>query len=141
MTTPNGSNEPIDSLERYDPVAATFSLAGATAVNRSMHRAVTLADKLPVKISAPDLCGRFSGRVIRGVNAHAATPAWMVQRLERIVERADLEPGGLADSVGNPRERLAGIVEGARDIVERRKQGAAGEHGRAAQFQGDDAAG
>jgi phenylalanyl-tRNA synthetase beta chain len=43
---------------------------------------------LPVKISAPDLCGRFSGRVIRGLNARAQTPAWMVQRLERSGQRA-----------------------------------------------------
>jgi hypothetical protein len=50
--------------------------------------AVTIQDKLPVKISAPDLCGRFSGRVIRGVNARAATPAWMVQRLERSGQRS-----------------------------------------------------
>ncbi|WP_428852835.1 phenylalanine--tRNA ligase subunit beta [Imbroritus primus] len=49
---------------------------------------VTLSDVLPVKISAPDLCGRFSGRIIRGVNARAATPAWMVQRLERAGQRS-----------------------------------------------------
>ncbi|MES2018143.1 MAG: phenylalanine--tRNA ligase subunit beta [Pseudomonadota bacterium] len=42
---------------------------------------------LPVKISAPDLCGRFSGRVIRGLNAKAETPAWMCQRLERSGQR------------------------------------------------------
>jgi len=44
--------------------------------------------KLPVRIDAPDLCGRFSGRVIRGVNARAKTPAWMVQRLERSGQRS-----------------------------------------------------
>ncbi|MBY4945423.1 phenylalanine--tRNA ligase subunit beta [Cupriavidus respiraculi] len=49
---------------------------------------VLLDDKLPVKVSAPDLCGRFSGRIIRGVNARAATPAWMVQRLERSGQRS-----------------------------------------------------
>ncbi|MGZ3181573.1 MAG: phenylalanine--tRNA ligase subunit beta [Telluria sp.] len=49
---------------------------------------VTLDEKLPVKISAPDLCGRFSGRVIRGLNARAATPLWMVQRLERSGQRS-----------------------------------------------------
>ncbi|GGC71852.1 phenylalanine--tRNA ligase subunit beta [Undibacterium terreum] len=49
--------------------------------------AVTLQDKLPVKISAPDLCGRFSGRIIRGVNAKAPTPDWMKQRLERSGQR------------------------------------------------------
>ena len=50
--------------------------------------------RLPVKISAPDLCGRFSGRVIRGVNMRAATPAWMVERLARCgftLERFDHE--------------------------------------------------
>lgn len=44
-------------------------------------------DKLPVKILAPDLCGRFSGRIIRGVNARAQTPDWMKQRLERSGQR------------------------------------------------------
>ncbi|MFJ9533255.1 phenylalanine--tRNA ligase subunit beta [Herbaspirillum sp. NPDC101396] len=49
--------------------------------------AVNLDEKLPVKISAPDLCGRFAGRVIRGLNAKAATPQWMKQRLERSGQR------------------------------------------------------
>ncbi|MBI3286268.1 MAG: phenylalanine--tRNA ligase subunit beta [Burkholderiales bacterium] len=49
---------------------------------------VSLDEKLPVKISAPDLCGRFSGRVIRGVNARAATPEWMKQRIERSGQRS-----------------------------------------------------
>jgi len=42
---------------------------------------------LPVQVSAPDLCGRFAGRVIRGLNAKAATPEWMMQRLERSGQR------------------------------------------------------
>jgi phenylalanyl-tRNA synthetase beta chain len=45
------------------------------------------SEVLPVKISAPDLCGRFSGRVIRGLNARAETPSWMRQRLERSGQR------------------------------------------------------
>ncbi|NNG21813.1 phenylalanine--tRNA ligase subunit beta [Telluria aromaticivorans] len=49
---------------------------------------VTLDETLPVKISAPDLCGRFSGRVIRGLDARAATPDWMKQRLERSGQRS-----------------------------------------------------
>ena len=44
-------------------------------------------EKLPVKISAPDLCGRFAGRVIRGLNAKAETPQWMKRRLERSGQR------------------------------------------------------
>ena len=43
---------------------------------------------LPVTISAPDLCGRFAGRIIRGVNARASTPDWMKQRLERSGQRS-----------------------------------------------------
>jgi phenylalanyl-tRNA synthetase beta chain len=48
---------------------------------------VTLNETLPVKISAPDLCGRFSGRIIRGLNARATTPDWMKQRLLRSGQR------------------------------------------------------
>ena len=49
---------------------------------------VTIDDILPVKVSAPDLCGRFSGRIIRGLNARAATPDWMKRRLERSGQRS-----------------------------------------------------
>ena len=49
--------------------------------------APSIKDVLPVKIEAPDLCGRFSGRVVRGVNARAATPEWMRRRLERAGQR------------------------------------------------------
>ena len=45
-------------------------------------------EKLAVKISAPDLCGRFTGRVIRNVNTKAATPQWMVDRLARCGQRS-----------------------------------------------------
>jgi len=48
---------------------------------------VTIADTLPVRVSASDLCGRFSGRIIRGLNAKASTPEWMKQRLERSGQR------------------------------------------------------
>ena len=36
-----------------------------------------------VRIDAPADCGRFLARVIEGVDAKAATPSWMVQRLQR----------------------------------------------------------
>jgi phenylalanyl-tRNA synthetase beta chain len=49
---------------------------------------VTTREKLPVEVSAPDLCGRFSGRIIRGLNARAQTPDWMKQRLERSGQRS-----------------------------------------------------
>ena len=47
----------------------------------------TITDRLPVSVRASDLCGRFVGRVIRGVNPQAATPAWMVERLVRCGQR------------------------------------------------------
>ena len=43
---------------------------------------------LPVDVQASDLCGRFSGRIVRGVNPKAATPAWMVERLARCGQRS-----------------------------------------------------
>ncbi|HNU11672.1 MAG TPA: phenylalanine--tRNA ligase subunit beta [Rubrivivax sp.] len=46
------------------------------------------AQKLPVRVEAPDLCGRFSGRVVRGVNTKAKTPQWMVDRLARCGQRS-----------------------------------------------------
>lgn len=46
-----------------------------------------IGDTLPLRIEAPDLCGRFSGRIVRNVNAGAPTPAWMRARLERSGQR------------------------------------------------------
>lgn len=50
--------------------------------------AAAVSDRLPVKVEAPDLCGRFSGRIVRGVDTKAATPAWMVERLARCGQRS-----------------------------------------------------
>ncbi len=67
-------------------------VAGLTGVALSAplfkQPTVTLTDTLPVTIAAVDLCGRFSGRVIKGVNAKAPTPDWMKQRLERSGQRS-----------------------------------------------------
>ncbi len=49
---------------------------------------VQVQDRLAVSVQAPDLCGRFSGRVVRGVNTKAQTPAWMVERLARCGQRS-----------------------------------------------------
>ena len=50
--------------------------------------AVTDSSHLPVRIAALDLCGRFSGRVIRNVNTKAQTPSWMAERLARCGQRS-----------------------------------------------------
>ena len=49
--------------------------------------ASSVPDVLAVKVSAPDLCGRFSGRVVRNVNTRANTPSWMLDRLARCGQR------------------------------------------------------
>ena len=38
---------------------------------------------LAVNVQTPHDCPRYCGRIVRGVNAKAATPAWMVKRLVR----------------------------------------------------------
>lgn len=44
---------------------------------------------IQVEVEANDLCGRFSGRVVRGVKPqNAQTPMWMVQRLQRCGQRS-----------------------------------------------------
>ncbi len=61
---------------------APLKVPGFPAV-RAEHDAT-----LPVRIDAVDLCGRFSGRIVRGVNPAATTPAWMVDRLARCGQRS-----------------------------------------------------
>ena len=39
-------------------------------------------DTLPVELAAPEGCPRFAGRIIRGVDNRAKTPAWMQERLQ-----------------------------------------------------------
>jgi phenylalanyl-tRNA synthetase beta chain len=83
--TPNKA----DCLSVFGVARETAAITGAPLHALEMPPvAVTLNEILPVKVLAPDLCGRFSGRVIRGVNAHAKTPHWMVERLERSGQRS-----------------------------------------------------
>ena len=44
--------------------------------------------QVPVRIEAPDLCGRWAGRVVKGVDTQVATPAWIVDRLARCGQRS-----------------------------------------------------
>ncbi|MFN3986934.1 MAG: phenylalanine--tRNA ligase subunit beta [Rhodocyclaceae bacterium] len=43
----------------------------------------TIDARREIVLEAPEACPRYCGRVVRGVNARAATPDWMRQRLER----------------------------------------------------------
>ncbi|MDE2416989.1 MAG: phenylalanine--tRNA ligase subunit beta [Burkholderiales bacterium] len=76
-------------LSVYGVAREVAALTGAPLVSPSFTpTTVGNTDTLPVKISAPDLCGRFSGRVVRNVNTKATTPQWMVDRLARSGQRS-----------------------------------------------------
>ena len=70
-------------------VAREVAALTGTTLNRPAIVPVPSAHtiKVPVKIEAQDLCGRFTGRVIKNVNHSVATPDWMVRRLERCGQR------------------------------------------------------
>ncbi|MDO9358715.1 MAG: phenylalanine--tRNA ligase subunit beta [Polaromonas sp.] len=76
-------------LSVYGVAREVSALTGASLKTPSFP-AVAVGDntRVPVNVRAIDLCGRFSGRVIRHVNTRAATPAWMVDRLARCGQRS-----------------------------------------------------
>ncbi|KVN08322.1 phenylalanine--tRNA ligase subunit beta [Burkholderia stagnalis] len=83
--TPNKA----DCLSVFGIARETAAITGAPLTQPDIRPVrAELDETLPVRIAAPDLCGRFSGRVIRGVNARAKTPQWMVERLERAGQRS-----------------------------------------------------
>jgi phenylalanyl-tRNA synthetase beta chain len=78
--TPNRS----DCLSLYGIAREVSALTGAP-VKALPQPSFPLGSELAcgVKVMVPDACPRYLGRVIAGVNANAATPSWLVQRLER----------------------------------------------------------
>jgi phenylalanyl-tRNA synthetase beta chain len=44
---------------------------------------VALSEQLPVNVADAQACPLYCGRLVRGVNAAAPTPTWMLRRLER----------------------------------------------------------
>ncbi len=46
-------------------------------------QSVTLSEQLPVNVADAKACPLYCGRLVRGVDAAAPTPAWMLRRLER----------------------------------------------------------
>ncbi|OYU72984.1 MAG: phenylalanine--tRNA ligase subunit beta, partial [Burkholderiales bacterium PBB5] len=71
-------------------IAREVSALTGTPLTTPDFPAVPVASdaRLPVQVLATDLCGRFSGRVVRNVNTQAKTPAWMVDRLARCGQRS-----------------------------------------------------
>ena len=76
-------------LSVYGVARELSALTGSPLRQPRFEPVATTHDQvLDVKVRAPDLCGRFSGRIVRGVDTRAATPAWMVERLERCGQRS-----------------------------------------------------
>ncbi|MBG6070647.1 MULTISPECIES: phenylalanine--tRNA ligase subunit beta [unclassified Polaromonas] len=76
-------------LSIYGVAREVAALTGAALKTLSFPAVrVGNQDTLAVKVSAPDLCGRFSGRIVRNVNPQAVTPSWMIDRLARCGQRS-----------------------------------------------------
>ncbi len=80
-TTPNRGD-----LLSHAGVAREVGVITGTEVTEPEIRPVqaTLSDILTIKISAADLCQRYTGRVIRDVDVNAGTPYWMKEKLRRV---------------------------------------------------------
>jgi phenylalanyl-tRNA synthetase beta chain len=76
-------------LSVYGVAREVAALTGAPLMAPSFPAvAVGNQDSVQVRISASELCGRFSGRVVRNLNTRASTPQWMVDRLARCGQRS-----------------------------------------------------
>lgn len=71
-------------------IAREVSAVTGAALTLPQKPAVSpvINDVLMIKVDAPTACPRYCGRIVRGVNARAQTPAWMVKRLARSGLRA-----------------------------------------------------
>lgn len=78
--TPNRA----DCLSLTGVAREVAAIAGARAKLIDVPEvAATITDRREIVLDAPDACPLYYGRVLKGVNAKAATPEWMKRRLER----------------------------------------------------------
>lgn len=83
--TPNRA----DCLSLLGVARETSALTGAKLMPPPVQSVpATGVATFPFGITDKQGCGRFTGRVIRNVNAAAATPAWMKERLLRAGQRS-----------------------------------------------------
>ena len=83
--TPNRS----DCLSVFGMAREVAAITGAPLKQLEVPTSSpTIADVLAVRIEAPRGCMRYCGRLVRGVDARARTPQWLIARLERSGIRA-----------------------------------------------------
>jgi phenylalanyl-tRNA synthetase beta chain len=83
--TPNKA----DCLSLMGMAREVSAITGATLCAPKWNvPAVSIDEKRKVTVEGNELCGRFAGRVIRGVNPQAKTPDWIVKRLSRAGQRS-----------------------------------------------------
>ena len=83
--TPNKA----DCLSLLGMAREVSAITGATLCKPQWQTpAVSIDEKRKVTVENTELCGRFAGRVIRGVNPQAKTPDWIVKRLSRAGQRS-----------------------------------------------------
>ncbi|CAH1070143.1 phenylalanine--tRNA ligase subunit beta [Candidatus Nitrotoga sp. 1052] len=78
--TPNRS----DCLSMAGVAREVAAIAGGTLNALQVYPVQSsLTETLAVNIDAPEACRLYCGRIVRGMNSAAATPSWMMRRLER----------------------------------------------------------
>lgn len=78
--TPNRS----DCLSLKGIARDVAAITGASTSFAAISTVVTeLSDVKNIVVAEQVACPRYCGRLIRGINAKAATPSWMLKRLER----------------------------------------------------------
>ncbi len=78
--TPNRA----DCLSVFGIARDVAAMTGATLIASAADRVDIGSQRAhQVQVEAEDACPAYYGRIIEGVNAQAATPDWMKQRLER----------------------------------------------------------
>jgi phenylalanyl-tRNA synthetase beta chain len=68
-------------------IGVARDLAAVTGAELSMPAIVPVSaaiqDTRPIRLTENQACGHYCGRVIRGIDAKARSPKWMIRRLER----------------------------------------------------------